>query len=161
MAIPIYCMSANAAVALEIAGSVVTRGIACSEVSLVWRQSPKGLDAKPGRISGPGTAWTMHAGVLAAWPGISAINVRDLGKVLAAGRIRNAFDGAATGELMQLAPALAWAGIPRHESRYYAGMVYMGWVLVMAEVENEMEAQEVERGWEKCSAREISYPITE
>jgi len=157
MPISVYCMSANDVDALEIADSVITHGIPCSEVSLVWRQTPKGLEAKPGKISGPGGAWSMHAGALAKWPGLLSVNVRDLGRVIAAGRLLDAFDGAATGQLMQLAPALTWAGIPAYESRYYAGMVYTGGILVMVQVKDQIEAAQVERGWTECSAREISF----
>jgi hypothetical protein len=161
MTLPICCMSANAIQAMTIAGTAAGLGIACSEISLVWRQTPKGLDARPGRISGPGGAWDRGMGALAAWPGIGTVTVRDLGRVIAAGRIRDAFDGAATGEMMQLAPALIWSGIPRQASRYYAGLVYLGGILVLAKVRDAVDARRMERDWEAAEAREIAIHVPE
>jgi hypothetical protein len=83
------------------------------------------------------------------------MNVKDLGRVIAAGPIRDAFDGAATGELMRLAPALMWVGIPAAASRYYAGLAYTGGILLIAEVGHQLDCERLERRLEALSAREI------
>jgi len=108
-----------------------------------------------------GSAWTARAGALAAWPGLTALNVRDLGRVLTAGPIREAFDGAASGDLMQLAPALGWAGIPDYETRYYAGLVYLGGILIIAQIPDQIAAELLERSWNGLGAREVSYHIAD
>ena len=166
MTVPVYCTAANDSVAWEVVAAVGAVDADREQVSLVWRSPPAGLSGGPsGGISGssrrtmPGPTVTARVGALGAWPGLASVPVRDLGRVIAAGPIRDAFDGAATGESMRLAPAMVWAGIPDYEARYYAGLVHLGSIFILAHAREQIEAERIQRGWERCGAREIAFSL--